>query len=366
MKLLSISRLLSPTKIKTPTFYSTRSWLTTPKRFTHDFSNRRAGPYDIRTVYLSPKREDFEVFSINGGKEDRRKAALAGQSNRPKVEGRVIFLGCGAVALCCLDLFERLIDLRWEQVTLIDMLDLKNSLNIVFEKYCSAGDLVIDLTVDSGSLDFMKWCIDNKVSYINSSVEAWHSDDPSKFDPVKQCQFYEFDSTEIWKQHLRRSQPNANTVIYGLGANPGLVNLFVKQNIEDVAKYYLQNNDADTSLAQSIHKYLSNNQFNKLAQTLGVKTIHISELDSQITDPKDQKKPGECVNTWSIDGMYYEWIFLRSEIAWGTHEKHIPEGGHYVAVEPYRGQSNVVLLPERGKDAAIKSWTPGRGEYVTL
>jgi len=62
--------------------------------------------------------------------------------------------------------------------------------------------------------------------------------------------------------------------------------------------------------------------------------------------------------------MYYEWVFLRSEIAWGTHEKHIPEGGHYVDIEPYRGQSNVVLLPQRGKDTTIKSWSPGRGEYV--
>jgi len=104
------------------------------------------------------------------------------------------------------------------------------------------------------------------------------------------------------------------------------VNLLVKKNLEDLAKYYLHYNDSETTLSQSINYYFSTNQWNKLAQTLSVKAFHITELDTQEPSPQDRKKPKECVNTWSIDGMYYEWIFLRSEIAWGTHEKKTSKG----------------------------------------
>jgi len=62
--------------------------------------------------------------------------------------------------------------------------------------------------------------------------------------------------------------------------------------------------------------------------------------------------------------MYYEWVFLRSEIAWGTHEPKLPKGAHFVEIEPERGQSNVILLPQKSKDATIRSWSPTKGEYI--
>jgi homospermidine synthase len=49
---------------------------------------------------------------------------------------------------------------------------------------------------------------------------------------------------------------------------------------------------------------LATKNFAKLAQLLDVKTIHISERDTQIADKP--KQVGEFVNTWSVAGFIEE------------------------------------------------------------
>ena len=57
---------------------------------------------------------------------------------------------------------------------------------------------------------------------------------------------------------------------------------------------------------------------------LGVKVIHCSERDTQITD--QPKQVDEFVNTWSIEGLREEGI-TTAEMGWGTHEKQLPPAG---------------------------------------
>jgi len=45
-------------------------------------------------------------------------------------------------------------------------------------------------------------------------------------------------------------------------------------------------------------------------------------------------------------------------------KKKLPKGAQFVEIEPEKVQSNVVLLPERSKDATIRSWSPVRGEFI--
>ena len=54
---------------------------------------------------------------------------------------------------------------------------------------------------------------------------------------------------------------------------------------------------------------------------LGVKVIHCSERDTQITD--QPKQVDEFVNTWSIEGFREEGT-TTAEMGWGTHEKELP------------------------------------------
>lgn len=52
--------------------------------------------------------------------------------------------------------------------------------------------------------------------------------------------------------------------------------------------------------------------------TIGVKVIHCSERDTQISDKP--KLVNEFVNTWSVEGFFEESI-APAEMGWGTHEK---------------------------------------------
>jgi homospermidine synthase len=88
-----------------------------------------------------------------------------------------------------------------------------------------------------------------------------------------------------------------------------------------------------------------------LCQTLGVKVIHISEKDSQITNLP--KRPNEFVNTWSCCGMYDENI-IPAEIALGTHEKKIPDN----AIVHTEGPCHLMSLKTMGMNTLVRSWTP--------
>ena len=60
----------------------------------------------------------------------------------------------------------------------------------------------------------------------------------------------------------------------------------------------------------------------RLFRDLGVKAIHIAERDTQVS--AEPKRPGEFVNTWSIDGFVSEGC-QPAELGWGTHERHFPQ-----------------------------------------
>ena len=88
-----------------------------------------------------------------------------------------------------------------------------------------------------------------------------------------------------------------------------------------------------------------------LARSLGVKVIHIAERDTQVADAP--KRPGEFVNTWSIDGFVGEGS-QPSELGWGTHERHFPEDARRHAF----GCDAAVYLMRPGAATRVRSWTP--------
>ena len=97
------------------------------------------------------------------------------------------------------------------------------------------------------------------------------------------------------------------------GANPGLVSHLVKQALLNIA----EDTGVDAGTPDSREAWA------KLAQTLGIKVMHIAERDTQVTDVP--KQANEFVNTWSVDGFVSEGA-QPAELGWGTHEKHFPRG----------------------------------------
>jgi len=100
-----------------------------------------------------------------------------------------------------------------------------------------------------------------------------------------------------------------------------------------------------------MEKFIQEKDFARLSMKLGVKTIHVSEHDTQVTNKP--KMPGEFVGTWSIEGLREEGI-SPAEIGWGTHEKEIS----VIANVPPYGPRNQIFLSQMGMNTWVRTWVP--------
>ena len=109
--------------------------------------------------------------------------------------------------------------------------------------------------------------------------------------------------TLYWRHmNLRRimaswSTPGPTAVLEH-GANPGLISHFTKHALLYIAKTCLDEKKFAGEQAERISQHATDQAFNHLAHELGVKVIHCSERDTQISDRP--KEVDEFVNTWSV------------------------------------------------------------------
>jgi homospermidine synthase len=141
------------------------------------------------------------------------------------------------------------------------------------------------------------------------------------------------------------------TAVLEHGANPGLISHWTKQGLIDIGQAVLDDGRLTGEKADRLQDALTARRFNHVASELGVKVIHCSERDTQITD--QPKKVGEFVNTWSIEGFREEGT-TTAEMGWGTHEKELPQFGH----EHAAGPKNQICLARMGINTWVRSWVP--------
>jgi len=281
----------------------------------------------------------------------------------------LLIIGCGSVSQCAIPLVLKLIDMPGQKITVMDFLDnrarIKDSLakgvKYVIDRvtpenytrlladYVGPGDMIIDLAWNIECQSILQWCRDNQVLYVNTSVEEWDPyKDSQRNDPTKYTLYARH--MDLKKMLERWGSNDGPTAIVDHGANPGLVSHFTKSALVDMAKKILKEKPNDTRRA-SLEKALEDNDFARLAQIEGVKTIHISERDTQITDRP--KEVNEFVNTWSIEGFFEEGI-APSELGWGTHERRIPRKAYFHKVGP----KNQICLSSIGMKTWVRSWVP--------
>ena len=254
---------------------------------------------------------------------------------KPKFTGKVLVIGYGAVSRCALPLIFKLIDVPPKNVTVMDFAPVtlegikEHGVKFVKEKieratmgkqlgkYVWRGDMIIDLAWNIGCHDILQWCHDHDVLYVNTSVELWDPYEGADTKPPTERTLY------VRQMALRQmiaawKNPKGATAVVDHGANPGLVSHFTKQALEDIANKWLAEHKAKARPAARRSTTPSPAQYNRLASDLGVKVIHISERDTQISDKP--KGVNEFVNTWSIEGFFEEGT-APAEMGWGTHEK---------------------------------------------
>jgi homospermidine synthase len=224
----------------------------------------------------------------------------------------------------------------------------RENLNQVLSKYLDSGGLIIDLGVNIGTKDIIKWCHDHQVLYVNASVELW---DPYEGVFTKSA----FEKSLYWRQmqllELSRDWKDAPTAVIDHGANPGIVSHFVKQALLDIAERICADKKGSSAEEEEIDLLAKERDFAQLARKLGIKVIHCSERDTQITNMP--KEVNEFVGTWSIEGLREEGM-APAEIGWGTHEKKLP----HLAIIPPCGPKHQIFLPQMGINTWIRSWIP--------
>ncbi|MFA6097404.1 MAG: saccharopine dehydrogenase NADP-binding domain-containing protein [Candidatus Paceibacterota bacterium] len=287
---------------------------------------------------------------------------------KTKFDHKILIIGYGSVSQCTLPVILDKIDVPMKKITIMDFEDktkaLKKftdqgitfvrekitpeNLGQVLSKYVDNGGLIIDLAWNIGANDIIGWCHDHNVLYINTSVEIW--------DPVAgMFTKSPFEKSLYWRQmklrDLSKDWKDATTAVIEHGANPGLISHFVKQGLLDIAARVIAEKKYSVKDAEELSDFAEKKDFARLSKKLGVKVIHCSERDTQITNRP--KEVNEFVGTWSIEGLREEGT-APAEMGWGTHEKKLPALAH----EPPYGPKNQIFLAQMGVNTWVRSWLP--------
>jgi homospermidine synthase len=282
---------------------------------------------------------------------------------------RILFLGFGAVARCTLPILLDHMKVDPRRITIMDFepndaalrpwlergMTFVNdrvapeNLGALLARHLSSGDLLIDLAWNIDCCEIVQWCHDNGVLYVNTSVELW---DPyaSTGDAHPTVRTLYWRHMNLRRLTSRWAEPGPTAVLEH-GANPGLISHFTKQGLLDIARRALADKKVTGAQAEQIAQHAKDLAFNHLAHQLGVKVIHCSERDTQVTNRP--KEVNEFVNTWSVEGFREEGT-TTAELGWGTHEKELPT----FAFEHEEGPKSQICLARMGMNTFVASWVP--------
>jgi homospermidine synthase len=281
-----------------------------------------------------------------------------------ELSGRLVMIGCGSIGQAVLPLLRRHLLLPSGGLTVLSADERGRGLagnegghfvhchlkpgnyHRQLAKFVGAGDMVLNLSVDVSSLDLVEWCSERGALYVDTSIEPW----PGVFDNpmLSMRERTNYVTRERMLRLARRLGDDAPTAIVDHGANPGLVSHLVKQALLNLRADLLPGAVMPGTQAQ----------WAALSRDLGVSLIQVSERDTQAADRP--KRPGEFVNTWSIDGFVDE-LMQPSELSLGTAEPGRPAGSNL-----HRENAGSIYLRRPGGGTYARSWLPSLGGFQGL
>ena len=279
-----------------------------------------------------------------------------------KITGPIVMIGFGSIGKGCLPLIERHFDFDKSRFVIIDPSEIdkdlaeqhgarfikaavtKDNYKELLGPLLTAGGgqgFCVNVSVDTGSLDIMRFCREIGALYVDTVVEPWLGFYFDNNMGNEQRTNYALRETVLAE---RRANPGGTTAVSCCGANPGMVSWFVKRALVNLA----------ADLNDSHPEPKSREQWAALAMRLGVKGIHIAERDTQRAI---HPKPRDVfVNTWSVEGFLSEGM-QPAELGWGTHEKWRPDN----AGDHPEGCGAAIYLNQPGANTRVRSWCPTPG-----
>ncbi len=289
--------------------------------------------------------------------------------------GHILVLGCGSVSRCLQPLLMQHLEMDFSKITLMDFADLRHlipasisaGVNYVQDRitredlaqklsaHLAVGDLLIDLAWNIDTGEIIQWCHDHHVLYLNTSVELWDPyEDTTSMMPTERTLYVRHMALQ---KRVKSWSEKGPTAVIEHGANPGLASHWTKAGLEDIAAAMFKTN-LEAARRKALETAIDQGNFAQLAMLEGVKVIHISERDTQISH--QPKKVNEFVNTWSVEGLYEEGI-APAEMGWGTHERRLPPNAH----KHTYGVGNQICLAQMGINTYVRSWVP-TGEIIGM
>ena len=278
-----------------------------------------------------------------------------------KFAGKIVFVGFGSIGQGVLPLILRHIGTSSERISIVTAESsgrteaeqfgvkfIKTALTRenyrqVLEPLLEAGDFLLNLSVDVSSVALIQLARERGALYLDTCIEPWAG---GYTDPKATVDSRSNYTMRLEALGLRSGAKQTPTAVLTHGANPGLVSHMVKQALLNIAK--------DTGVEAATPS--NRESWAKLAQTLGIKVMHIAERDTQVTNVP--KAANEFVNTWSVDGFVSEGA-QPAELGWGTHEKHFPaDGGRHKV-----GSGCAIYLNRPGASTRVRTWTPQAGHF---
>jgi homospermidine synthase len=276
------------------------------------------------------------------------------------IDGPVVLIGYGSVGRGTLPLIERHFEIDRAQVHVIDPSDARareirdkgchfhhvgltraNHREILGRLFADGGGFCVNLSVDTGSLDLIRFCREIGVPYIDTVVEPWAG---FYFDPDLRMG----DRTNYGLRQAVRDEkaanPGGSTAVSCCGANPGMVSWLLKEGLLRLA----------ADLGRDPVAPEDREGWSRLMRDLGVKGVHVAERDTQVG--RRPRPRGVFVNTWSVEGFLAEG-FQPAELGWGSHERWFPPHGHRHA----RGCRASIFLDSPGAATRVYTWTPAAG-----
>lgn len=276
--------------------------------------------------------------------------------------GRLVFVGFGSIGQGVLPLILRHVGIDKHRITIVTADErgkaeaeeygiqfiqqplTRENYRQVLQPLLGEGDFLLNLSVEVSSLALIKLCAELGALYLDTCIEPWPGGytDPS-MSPSQRSNYALRESALALRAELKKGP----TAVLTHGANPGLVSHLVKQALLNIAQ--------DTGTPPNPEP-TTRAEWSALAQKLGVKVVHIAERDTQVASTP--KRPGEFVNTWSIDGFVSEGS-QPAELGWGAHEKQLPPDGRRHEF----GRGSAIYLLRPGAGTRVRTWTPLAGTF---
>jgi homospermidine synthase len=277
------------------------------------------------------------------------------------VKGPIVMVGYGSIGKGFLPLLQRHVDFDKRKFVIIDPdaevaevvdsmgyihettgLTPENYKSILSKHFEPDSGFCVNLSVNTSSVDVMRFCRENGVPYIDAVTEPWEGE-YADIDIPRADRTNYFMRETVMAEKAR--SPGGPTAVSCCGANPGMVNWFVKDALMRLGH----------DIFGSVETPRTQEEWGRLMQRLGVKGIHVAERDTQVSK---RPKPVDCfVNTWSVEGFISEGL-QPAELGYGTHEKEMPPDGYTFD----KGCKSSIWLDRPGATTRVLTWCPSVGQ----